>query len=254
MKLHVHESKPALGRAAAAQGAEAIRQAIAARGRASVIVATGASQFDTLAQLAAAPDVRWDRVTVFHLDEYAGIAITHPASFRLYLWDRFHSQLPLPVAAFHYLDLEQNDPRDEARRVSAIIRDHEIDVAMVGIGENGHLAFNDPPADFDTDEPYIVVKLDEACRRQQVGEGWFKGMEDVPTEAVSMSVKQIMKSRLIVVSVPDERKAEAVRNSVEGAVTPDVPASILQQHANTELHVDGPAASLLKQSTAATRA
>ena len=246
MKLHVHESKPALGRAAAEQGAAAIRDALASKGQASIIIATGASQFDTLAHLAEAKDIRWDRVTVFHLDEYAGIAITHPASFRLYLWQRFHSLLPLPVAAFHYLDLEHNDPRDEAKRVSAIIRQHEIDVAMVGIGENGHLAFNDPPADFDTEDPYIIVQLDERCRKQQVGEGWFKSMDEVPTEAISMSVRQILKSRLIVVSVPDERKAEAVRDSFEGPVTNEVPASILQQHDNTELHVDKPAASRLK--------
>ena len=250
MKLHVHDTKPALGKAAADQGAAAIRDALAARGHASIIIATGASQFDTLEHLANAPDIRWDRVTVFHLDEYAGIAITHPASFRLYLWQRFHSRLPLPVAAFHYLDCEHNDPRDEARRVSDIIRQHNIDVAMVGIGENGHLAFNDPPADFDTEDPYIIVQLDERCRKQQVGEGWFKSMADVPTEAISMSVRQILKSRFIVVSVPDERKAEAVRNSLEGPVTNEVPASILQQHDNTALHVDKPAASLLKSAAA----
>jgi glucosamine-6-phosphate deaminase len=155
------------------------------------------------------------------------------------------SRLPLPLRAFHYLDAERN-PQEECRRVSEIIRRHPIDVAFVGIGENGHLAFNDPPADFETEEPYIVVKLDDACRRQQLGEGWFPTFDDVPQQAISMSVRQIMKSRAIVCTVPDERKAEAVRNAVEGEVIPRVPASILQQHRHTRLYLDKPAAILLK--------
>lgn len=237
--------KAELGKAAAAAGAKVVREAIAARGAANIIVATGASQFEMLTQLVAKPDIDWHRVTAFHLDEYVGLAITHPASFRCYLWQRFVSRLPLPLCAFHYLDGE-SDPQAEAVRVSEIIRQHPIDVAFVGIGENGHLAFNDPPADFETEEPYLVVELDEACRRQQLGEGWFATLGEVPQQAISMSVRQIMKSRAIICTVPDERKAEAVRNAVEGGVTPQVPASILQQHEHVKLFLDPPAASLLR--------
>ena len=197
-----------------------------------------------LGALIAEPDIRWDRVTVFHLDEYVSIPITHPASFRAYLWKRFHSKLPLPVRAFHYLDTER-DPRAEAERVGAILRDYPVDVCFCGIGENGHLAFNDPPADFDAEEPYLIVALDEACRRQQLGEGWFPTRDDVPTHALSMSVRQIMKSRHIVCTVPDARKAEAVRAAVEGPVNNAVPASILQRHRACTLYLDTAAASKL---------
>jgi glucosamine-6-phosphate deaminase len=162
------------------------------------------------------------------------------------LWERFVSRLPLPLRAFHFLDGE-SDPQAEAVRVSDIIRRHPIDVAFVGIGENGHLAFNDPPADFQTEDPYIVVQLDEACRRQQLGEGWFPTFDDVPREAISMSVRQIMKSRAIICTVPDRRKAEAVRDAVEDDVTPKVPASILQRHERCTLFLDKPAASLLSK-------
>jgi glucosamine-6-phosphate deaminase len=197
----------------------------------------------------AEPDINWNKVTGFHLDEYVGLAIDHPASFRGYLWQRFVSRLPLPLRAFHFLDGEAGEAASaaECRRVGDILRQHPIDVAYVGIGENGHLAFNDPPADFDTEEPYLVVQLDDACRRQQLGEGWFPTFDDVPKQAISMSVRQIMKSGAIICTVPDERKAEAVRNSVEGEVSPKVPASILQRHKQCTLFLDTPAASLLKK-------
>lgn len=155
-----------------------------------------------LEALAKQPDIRWDKVVGFHLDEYVGLPITHPASFRLYLWQRFLSRLALPMAAFHYVNGE-DDTRAECERLGALIRRHPIDVAFVGIGENAHLAFNDPPADFVTDEPYIVVDLDHGCRQQQFGEGWFPTFADVPTKAISMSVRQIMKSRAIICTVPD---------------------------------------------------
>lgn len=244
MKVEVFSDKKAMGQAAAESGAEAIRQAISDCGRANIIVATGASQFETLGALIQQPGIAWNKVTAFHLDEYVGIEITHPASFRLYLWQRFVSQLPLPLTAFHYLDGE-GDAKAECQRVGDILKQHPIDVAFVGIGENGHLAFNDPPADFDTTDPYLVVNLDEDCRKQQLGEGWFKTLEDVPKQAISMSVKQIMASKLIICSVPDERKAEAVKNSVEGAVSNQSPSSILQQHGNTTVYLDQPAASKL---------
>jgi len=237
--------KAQMAKAAAAHGAAAIRETIAARGAANIIVATGASQFEMFGRLVQEADIAWNRVTGFHLDEYVGLPITHPASFRRYLWERFVSRLPLPLASFHYLDGEE-DPAAEARHFGAIIQKHPIDVAFVGIGENGHLAFNDPPADFETEEPYIVVELDEACRRQQLGEGWFPTLADVPRRAISMSIRQIMKSRRIVCTVPDERKADAVRNAVQGDVRPNVPASILQRHERCALFLDQPAASLLK--------
>lgn len=248
MKINIFESKSAMGAEAAKVGAAALRKSVEQNGHASMIVATGASQFEMLEALAAEEDMPWNRITGFHLDEYAALPISHPASFRLYLWQRFISKLPIPVKVFHYLDGE-GDCKAECDRVGAILAKHDIDVAFVGIGENGHLAFNDPPADFDTDDPYLVVELDEACRRQQLGEGWFPTLDDVPRKAISMSVRQIMKSRQVVCTVPDERKAEAVRNAVEGPVSVDVPASILQQHADCSLFLDVPAASLLKKSS-----
>jgi glucosamine-6-phosphate deaminase len=245
MDIKIMPDKQQMGKSAAAAGAEYIRQALAARGEANIIVATGASQFEMLAALVAEPNINWNRVTGFHLDEYVGLSIDHPASFRGYLWHRFVSRLPLPLRAFHFLDGE-GDAKVECRRLGVVIRRHPIDVAFVGIGENGHLAFNDPPADFETEEPYIVVKLDDACRRQQLGEGWFPTFDDVPKQAISMSVQQIMKSGAIICTVPDERKAEAVRNAAEGEVTPSVPASILQRHEKCALYLDNAAASLMR--------
>jgi glucosamine-6-phosphate deaminase len=244
MQVSVSDSKSEMGAAAASSGAEQIRQAIAQRGEANIIVATGASQFEMMSSLVTEQDIEWNNVTAFHLDEYVGLPLRHPASFRLYLWQRFVSKLPLPIRQFHFLNAE-GDCQTECSRVGQILRSHPIDVAFVGIGENGHLAFNDPPADFETEDPYLIVDLDDACRRQQLGEGWFPTFDDVPSQAISMSVKQIMKSHVIVCTVPDERKAEAVRGSVEGQVTPHVPASILQQHEQVTLYLDKPAASLL---------
>jgi glucosamine-6-phosphate deaminase len=244
MNIQIMPDKQQMGKSAAAAGAKFIRDALAKRGEANIIVATGASQFKMLAALVAEPDIDWSKVTGFHLDEYVGLPISHPASFRGYLWQRFVSKLPLPLRAFHFLDGEAASAA-ECQRVGEIIRRHPIDVAFVGIGENGHLAFNDPPADFDTEEPYLVVNLDDACRRQQLGEGWFPTFDDVPKQALSMSVRQIMKSAAIICTVPDTRKAEAVRNSVEGEVSLNVPASILQRHQQCTLFLDKPAAALL---------
>ena len=245
MDVKIMPDKASMGKAAASAGAEHIRRALTERGRANIIVATGASQFEMLAALVAEPGINWNHVTGFHLDEYVGLPVSHPASFRGYLWQRFVSKLPLPPRAFHFLDGER-DPKAECQRVAEIIRRHPIDVAFVGIGENGHLAFNDPPADFETEEPYLAVQLDDACRRQQLGEGWFPTFDDVPKQAISMSVRQIMKSRAIICTVPDERKAQAVRNSVEGEVSPKTPASILQKHNHCTLYLDNAAASQLR--------
>ena len=246
MTITICDDKAALGSAAATAGAEKIRSALAERGKASIIVATGASQFEMLAALVDEPDIEWSRVTGFHLDEYVGLPITHPASFRAYLWARFVSKLPLPPRAFHFLDGE-HDPAAECARVGEIISRHPIDVAFIGIGENGHIAFNDPPADFDTEVPYLVVDLDDACRNQQLGEGWFPTFNDVPQQAVSMSVRQILKSESIICTVPDARKAAAVKGSVEGEVTPGCPGSTLQTHTDCSLFLDPPAASMLSK-------
>ena len=234
----------ALGAEAAGLGADAVRAAIAVRGAASVIVATGASQFPTLARLVAEPGINWRQVTVFHLDEYAGLPATHSASFRRYLKERLLAPLQ-DTPRFVPIEGDSPDPSAEARRLGGLIAGHDIDVCFAGIGENCHLAFNDPPADFGASEPYIVVTLDEACRRQQLGEGWFPTLDDVPRQAISMSVPQIMRSRLVVLSVPDQRKAAAVRAAVEGPVTPMHPASILQRHPRAVLFLDPSAASLL---------
>ena len=242
MKHLVFPTKQQAGVQAAKDGAAAIRKAIAQKGSARIIVATGASQFEVLESLIAQPDIAWDKVTAFHLDEYVGIPITHGASFRSYLWKRFVSLLPLPLVSFTYLNGE-DDPQAECKRAGALLSIAPIDVAFVGIGENGHLAFNDPPADFDTQEPYLVVNLDEDCRKQQLGEGWFPTLNDVPKQAISMSVQQILKSHTIICTVPDERKAAAVRHTIQGPVTPQVPASIMQQHSDTTLYLDQLAAS-----------
>jgi len=242
----VCEDKQQLGARAADLAASAIAAAIRERGGANIILATGASQFEMLAALVRAPNVDWPHVTMFHLDEYIGLAARHPASFRRYLRERFVENVG-PLAAVHFVEGDRPDPREECRRLGQLISAARIDVAMVGIGENGHLAFNDPPADLETEEPYLVVNLDEACRRQQLGEGWFKTLDSVPKQAISMSVRQIMKSRRIVCTVPDLRKARAVRDTVEGPVTNKCPASILQDHPSCALLLDRESASMLKR-------
>ena len=246
MQIKTFDSKDEMGQAAADCGAEVIRQAIAEKGTATIIVATGASQFEMLACLSKASDIDWSRVHCFHLDEYVGLSMDHPASFRKYLKERFVDQLPQAPASFHYIDGEQ-EVSSECDRLSELISQTQVDVAFVGIGENGHLAFNDPPADFETSMPYLIVELDDACRQQQFGEGWFETFEAVPKTAISMSIQQILKSKKIVCTVPDERKSEAVVGAVEGPVTNQVPASILQTHADTDLFLDSHAASRLNK-------
>lgn len=233
-----------MGLAASRQGAEILRQVLAAQPRANIIVATGASQFETLKGLVREPGIDWARVTVFHLDEYVGLPVIHGASFRKYLRERFINQLPV-APEFIPVDGDAPDIAAELARLGRLISARTIDLCFAGIGENSHLAFNDPPADFETREPYLVVQLDEACRKQQFGEGWFPTMADVPTRAISMSIREILRSKRIILSVPDQRKATAVRLTVEGPVTPNVPASIVQQHPDCTLHIDVAAASEL---------
>jgi len=246
MQIRIEPDRNAVGNAAAALGGDAIRAAIEARGAANIVVATGASQFELLAALVQRQDVDWSRVTAFHLDEYVGLPASHPASFRRYLRERFTSRVP-GLRAFHPIAGDAADLAAELARLGALIARHPIDVSFAGIGENGHLAFNDPPADFDAAEPFRVVELDERCRRQQLGEGWFPTLDDVPRQAVSMTVPQVMKSGLLVLAVPDARKAEAVRGTLEGPVTPMLPASILRRHPACHLFLDPGSAALLRQ-------
>ena len=242
MEIKTYTDRASMSRAAAAHAAATLEDAIATRGTARIIAATGASQFDFLDALTASPGVDWSSVEMFHLDEYVGLPATHPASFRRYLRERLIEKTG--IRRYHLLDGE-NHPARAADEVGCVLASAPIDVAFVGIGENGHLAFNDPPADFETEQPYVLVTLDAACRQQQVGEGWFASLEDVPTQAISMSVRQILKAREIICVVPDARKAEAVKRCVEGDVSPMAPASILRMHANTTLYLDAESAAFL---------
>lgn len=243
MQIHVNKNVPDLGHAAGTLTSALIKQAIREKGQANVILATGASQFETLRYLINDKEIDWSGVVMFHLDEYIGLPESHPASFRKYLKERFLIQVPA-LKEIHLINGE-TDPEAECKKLSEAIAKYPIDVALVGIGENGHLAFNDPPADFDTEIPYIIVNLDEACRRQQMGEGWFNTIDEVPAQAISMSVQQIMKSKHIICSVPDKRKAEAVRNCLKNEVSTLFPSSILQQHAHCDIFLDEDSASLL---------
>ncbi|HEY4289618.1 MAG TPA: glucosamine-6-phosphate deaminase [Puia sp.] len=249
MRIIISESPRGLGQAAGNAAAAAIRQTILEKGQANIILATGTSQFETLSTLIKEKDIDWGKVVMFHLDEYIGLPDTAEASFRKYLRERFLAHVPALKAS--YLIDGESDPLSECNRLNSIIAQHPIDVALVGIGENGHLAFNDPPANFETELPYIVVDLEEQCRRQQFNEGWFKTIDDVPRQAISMSVRQIMRSKQIICSVPDSRKAEAVKNSLEKAVSNLFPASILQQHSSCVFYLDKASASLLSETTAA---
>jgi glucosamine-6-phosphate deaminase len=250
MDVKILDSRLRLAEAASVEAAGIIRQAIAARSQAYLIAATGTSQFEFLDALVLQPDIDWARVNFFHLDEYVGLPKTHPASFRRYLQERIVERIQ--SCTFHFLNGDAPDPASECRRVGDLISRQTIDAAFVGIGENGHLAFNDPPADFETQEPYLIVDLDEACRRQQVGEGWFESIEAVPAQAISMSIQQILKASNVLCVVPDRRKATAVRDCLELAVSPLHPASILQQHPRTTIYLDTESAALLKSSTPTT--
>ena len=242
MYVSISKDKYELGKKAAENGSKFIRKALAEKGFANIIVATGASQFEMLSELVKAPDIDWSKVSVFHLDEYVGLPEDHPAGFRKYLRERFIAKLPTAPKKFYPVS------KEGMAELGAILKQTTIDVAFVGIGENGHLAFNDPPADFDSNEAYLIIELDEKCRRQQLGEGWFKTFEDVPTHAVSMAIKQIMMSKAIICSVPDARKAEAVAGAVEGPLSNLCPSSIMQMHSECWLYLDPDSAKLLKKS------
>jgi len=242
LQIKILEDKYSLGQHAANHAADSLRLTIHEKGCARIIAATGASQFEFLDALTASPDIEWKRVELFHLDEYVGLPVTHPASFRKYLLERLIHKTG--IANYHFLD-GQGDLEASVGKVGRELRAEPVDLAFVGIGENAHLAFNDPPADFEIEDPYKLVELDEACRLQQVSEGWFAGLADVPRKAISMSVKQILRAKEIIVVVPDSRKAQAVKDSLEGEITPQVPASILRTHPNTTIYLDKESAALL---------
>ena len=242
MVLEIFNDKDALATAAAEHAANAIRPAIADHGKARIIAATGASQFEFLDALTSLPGIDWKNVEMFHLDEYIGLPASHPASFSNYLQQRLIQKTGITQ---HHLLNGDGNPAEVIRRTSQALREAPIDIAFVGVGENGHLAFNDPPADFETDDEYLIVTLDEACRRQQLGEGWFPTLDDVPHRAISMSVRQILKAKKILCIVPDARKAKAVKSCFQGEISPLAPASILRTHPNTTVFLDQHSAVLL---------
>lgn len=243
MKIEKYATPAELGKAAGALGAEWIKEAIVKKGEANVILATGKSQFETLETLIQDKDIDWSKVRMFHLDEYIDLPLAHKASFRKYLTERFVDKVEGLKEAV--LINGENDPEEECKRLQEKIIRHPIDVAFVGIGENGHLAFNDPPADFDVEDAYLVVNLNPQCRQQQMGEGWFSHVDEVPLQAISMSIKQIMKSDRIICAVPDSRKAQAVKECLALPITNMHPASILQEHPECVCFLDAGSASLL---------
>jgi glucosamine-6-phosphate deaminase len=246
MLLRVFDDKISLGQAAALQAAAAIRSAVVERGQARVVAASAASQFEFLEALTASPGIQWKHVELFHLDEYIGLPMTHPASFCKFLQERLIGKTG--IVHYHLLDGSQ-DPAEVIREVGEAIASAPIDIAFLGIGENGHIAFNDPPADFEMDEPYITVALDHACRMQQVGEGWFRDLDAVPTHAISMSVRQVLKAREILAVVPDARKAAAIKACFDGAISPMAPSSILRNHPNATVYLDRQSSALLSPAT-----
>ncbi len=238
--VKIAQERKCLGNFSGSLAAEVLRETLQLQPRARLVIATGSSQFEVLEHLTRADRIDWQRVDGFHLDEYLGLDRTHAASFCGYLAKRFVDLVP--IGSFHFLD-GKGDPESVIAEASRLWSLGPIDLAMIGIGENGHLAFNDPPADFATKEVYHLVKLDDACRRQQVGEGWFPQLDDCPSQAISMTIHAILQSRKIICSVPDERKADAVALAVEGPMTPRLPASILRQHGDVTLVLDQSSAS-----------
>jgi len=245
LMVKVYENKNSMGKAAAEEAAKILVDAIKEKGEATFIAATGASQFEFLENLTGISSIDWSKINMFHLDEYVGLPETHPASFRKYLKERLINKVhPRNV---YLIKGDAKIQELECERLGKIIIQKEIDVAFVGIGENGHLAFNDPPADFDTKKPYLVVELDDSCRKQQLGEGWFKSFDEVPKRAISISINQIMKSKNIICTVPDKRKAKAVKNCLEEEISPLYPASILRKHPQVYFYLDKNSASLINK-------
>jgi len=241
MEIKIFETPVELGKVAVAQITEIINEAITGKGKARIALSTGASQFETINALTKS-DVDWSKVEMFHLDEYIGLPESHPASFRKYLKERFLSKVNIKKA---YLVDGEDDPQKVIAYLTEAIRKEPIDLGVIGIGENSHIAFNDPPADFDTREAYICVILDDACKQQQVREGWFATHNDVPKQAISMTVHQIMQCRKIVSCVPYAVKAKAIKDTLDNSLTNMVPATMLKTHPDWTLYLDKDSASLL---------
>jgi glucosamine-6-phosphate deaminase len=239
MNLKISKNPQELGNAAALEAAKILKDRIAEKGKARLVLSTGASQFDTFKALVKT-DVDWSKVEMFHLDEYINLPASHPASFRKYLKTRFVDLVTLKKA--HFVNGE-GDVQKNINELSVELKKEPIDLGLIGIGENAHIAFNDPPADFNTKEAYIIVNLDEQCRKQQVGEGWFQSIDDVPEQAISMSVYQILQCEVILSCVPDKRKADAVRLTLENEETNNIPATKLKSHSNWTLFLDEGSAS-----------
>ncbi len=241
MKVKLLENSVQLGKEAAKQAAGIIKEAIAAHGKARIVLSTGASQFDFISAFIQS-DLDWSKVEMFHLDEYVDLPESHPASFRKYLQERFVNFVSLRSA--HFVNGEGNVAENIAK-LSDELRKQPIDLALIGIGENAHIAFNDPPADLVTQEAYIIVDLDDSCKKQQVGEGWFATLDDVPKQAITMTVHQIMQSRVIISCVPHGVKAKAIQLTLENGVTGQIPATMLKKHPNWTLYLDQQSASLI---------
>lgn len=247
MILKIFDDRTSLALTAAEQAAAATRRALDQHGCCRIVLATGNSQLAFLDALAKMAGIAWKKVEAFQLDEYVGLPVSHPASFRKYLLERFIRKTGIEM--FHGVEGDAPDLSGAIRDVGNRLTSAAIDLAFVGIGENGHIAFNDPPADFETEDPYIVVELDEPCRRQQVGEGWFADISHVPSQAISMTPRQILKAREIICVVPDLRKARGVKMCLEGEIRPEAPASILRRHANVTVYLDADSASMLTEET-----
>jgi glucosamine-6-phosphate deaminase len=243
MILRMFDDKVSLGNAAAEQATAALQKALGERGSARIVAATAASQAEFLQALSRAPQLDWKKVEAFHLDEYIGLPMTHPGSFRKMMMEQLIAKTG--ITRYHLLAGDAPDPAAVVKEVGRQLAASPVDIAFLGIGENGHIAFNDPPADFEVEDPYLIVQLDEACRRQQVGEAWFRDLEQVPKTAISMSVRQILKAREILAVVPDQRKAQAVKLCFAGEISPLAPASILRRHPNATVYLDRASASLL---------
>ena len=245
IEINIFETKEEMGKEAAKKATKILKNALKIKGKVYFMAATGTSQFEFLHNLTHQRGIEWDKTEMFHLDEYIGLSADHSASFRKYLKERIVDIVQ--PSKVHFIKGDATDPIMECKRLNKLISKKEIDVAFIGIGQNGHIAFNDPPANFEIKDPYIIVHLDETCRNQQVNEGWFKSIEDVPKKAITMSIQEILRAKNIICICPDERKAEAVRNclSDDNKVTPIYPASILKTHKNVFCYLDKFSSSLL---------
>ncbi len=239
MEIRICKDSVSLGKSAAEYVAKDLKRCIEEQGSARIVLSTGASQFDTLKALVEIEGIEWNKVEMFHLDEYVDLPITHVASFRKYLQERFVDKVG-PLKAVHFVD----GTKECIEKLTEEIRKEPIDIGLIGIGENGHIAFNDPPADFDTKEAYIIVNLNDTCKKQQMGEGWFPTIDDVPKQAVSMTAYQIMQCKKIVSCVPHKVKADAIKNTLKAdEVSNLVPATLLKTHPDFILYIDSNSAS-----------